>query len=247
MNTQRIYPNNNIGGKRIKKNRLTVRKYKDPAIEFRQHLFSLYPECKFDRGIVDYNDYPDDNVTYGEMEYNGIDQLYDYVMSLEKKDSNQEQKYAFIDIGAGRGKICIYMASKPNITQSNGIELVKLRHIDSISLLQSFSKRKRFRPFLSKINFYNENMFHFNFRDSLQDPSQKCFIWINDLCFELETINKLFIKLSEDLEPNSIISCNKMPAIDQAPFSKHFKLINTLSIPMSWNKNGSDVFIIQKL
>jgi len=246
MNTKRIYPNN-INSKIIKRNRITLRKYKDPAIEFKKHLVSLYPKCTFDKDHVDYNDYPEDNVTYGEMEYNGIDQLYDYVMTLERDDSNKEQTYVFIDIGSGRGKIPIYMASKPNITQSIGIELVQKRHVDSLSLLQSFQKRKKFRPFLSKINFYNENMFDYNFRDSIQGFPEKCFIWTNNLCFEPETIKKLFIKLSEELEPNSIISCNKMPELDQAPFSNYFKLINTISIPMSWSKNGSNVFVIRKL
>ena len=247
MNTKRIYPNNNIGGKKIKRNRKTLRKSIDPPIEFRQYLFSLYPECKFDRNIVNYDEYPEHNITYGEMEYNGIDKLYDHIMSLEINNSNQEQKYAFIDIGAGRGKICIYMASKPNITQSLGIELVKERYTHSVLIMQSFPKRKYFRPFLSKIDFYNENMFNFNYRDSLEDPSQKCFIWINNLCFEPETIEKLFIKLSEELEPDSIISCNKTPEFNKLPLYNHFKLINTVSIPMSWSKNGSDVYIIRKL
>jgi len=95
-------------------------------------LRNLYPSCKFDHNREECEtEYTGHKITYGEMEYEGIQQLYEHVTShLSPKIDT------FIDIGSGRGKLCMYMASKPKITSVLGIELVRQRHYDALQLYQ---------------------------------------------------------------------------------------------------------------
>lgn len=249
MNTLRLYSNNNKSDVKIKKNRLTLRKHIEPVVAFTKQLTLLYPKCIHDN--CKFNEkYKDHVITYGEMQYDGIDKLYNNIMSLETNDLTQPPKYIFLDIGAGRGKIPFYLASKPNILQCFGIELVEERYADSINILKKLSKRKIFRPFISKIKIFNENMFNMNYRDLLSNTGEgsqpKCFIWISNLCFDSSTTDKLFAKLSEELEPNSIICCSKKPSMNELSFSNHFEFINQISIPMSWT-TSSNVYLIRKI
>ena len=93
------------------------------------HLRNLYPEIVKDTledKEIFKQKYKEHKTTYGEMEYEGIEKLYEAVKEFEPT--------CFMDIGSGRGKLCMYMASKPEIKHSLGIELVKERHDDAKKL-----------------------------------------------------------------------------------------------------------------
>ena len=81
-----------------------------------QTLQILYPKCKHDDSNENCN-YDGHKITYGEMEYNGIQQLYSII--AEKYNKNID---CFMDIGSGRGKLCMYMAAQPKIKHVLGVE-----------------------------------------------------------------------------------------------------------------------------
>ena len=77
-------------------------------IEYKQKLMELYPKCVHDSVLE--GDYSGKIITYGEMDYSGIDQIIkkfpDYTFT------------SFLDIGSGRGKLCLYIAAQSNILKS---------------------------------------------------------------------------------------------------------------------------------
>lgn len=92
-------------------------------------LKTLYPLCIHDEKKLSdlYKDY---HITYGEMEYDGVETI----CNIKDIDNSFD---TFIDIGSGRGKIVLYMATKFN--KSIGIEIVKERNDDANKLLLSLS------------------------------------------------------------------------------------------------------------
>jgi len=149
------------------------------------------------------------------MEYEGIEKLYETVKEFEPT--------CFMDIGSGRGKLCMYMASKPEIKHSLGIELVKERHEDAKKLK-------------SKLNASKVELFNGDFREvDLSDyKDDTFFIWFSNLCFASEVTNEIFEKLKE---VKGIVCCSKAPTTEA-------KLLKEITIPMSWNKE-SNVFIYE--
>ena len=188
-------------------------------------LKNLYPNCKFDIIKDDNTLYKDNNITYGEMEYDGIQKLYSFINKHYNSKIN-----CFIDIGSGRGKLCMYMAAQPKIKHVLGIELVKQRH-DDAEILKSELKSE----YANKVILLNKNIFDIDFENY---KNNKTFIWFSNLCFEQSNINTIFEKLQNNLPSGTIICCSKQPINEIGQF------LHKLFIPMSWNKT-SNVYIYQ--
>lgn len=215
-------------------NRFTRKNYVD-------RLKDLYPSCKFDERRDDYHLYESHKITYGEMQYEGIQQLYSHV----KKINNHID--TFIDIGSGRGKLCMYMASQPEIRSVLGVELVTQRYNDAIKLqedlMKDISKKKKSTTtdaanYGTKVMFLNQDILEVNLKNYL--GKEAVFLWFSNLCFDQSTTNDIFQKLNEELPADSIICCSK------EPIPVIGKPLNQLIIPMSWSKN-STVFMYQIL
>ena len=210
-------------------NKNTTRKrISAPAREYVEKLKQLYPSCRFDGAVAKTDcdaDYSGHNITYGEMEYDGIQQLYEYASSQSNSGID-----AFIDVGSGRGKLCMYMASKPAITTVMGIELVSQRHDDAIQLKTSLKSR-----YANKVEFINSDVLSVDLRPF---SKRKVFVWFSNLCFEQSTTNDVFQKLADELPKGSILCCSK------APLPEIGHLITTLTIPMSWSKT-SQVYVYE--
>ena len=194
--------------------------------KYLKELMDLYPSIKMD--LVDSKQlYSDHTITYGEMDYDGMDKLLKHL-----QDQNINFNY-FIDIGSGRGKLPLHVASLPNVTKSIGIEVVKERHNDAEELKQ---KLKEFKQITDKVVFINDD---FNKIELSQYINSITLVWISNLCFSQEFTNLIFNKLVEILPSGSIITASK----------KHFfespKLFNlgTLQVPMSWSKTSSSIYI----
>jgi hypothetical protein len=199
-------------------------KSKSKNNEYISLLKNIYPSCKFDSGKDNYSLYENHNITYGEMEYVGIDKLYNHVINLIPKCN------FFIDIGSGRGKICMYMASKPKISKVLAIELVKERHDDAEDLK---GKLKKY-IFTNKVELINENIFNVNLKNNLN-----CFVWFSNLCFDSSNNNEVFKKLKNELPKGSIICCSKK--------FDNFEPLETIDIQMSWYKNKESTVYIYRL
>lgn len=178
-------------------------------------LKKLYPQCQHD-DLKNSQKYENHRVTYGEMEYTGIQELYSFVKKYNPKIN------CFIDVGSGRGKLCMYMAANPQIKHVLGVELVTERHDDAMIL-----KNKLDSEFNSKVELSNKNMLEVNLD---KYKNLETFIWFSNLCFDQSTTNEIFQKLKE-LSP-AIICCSKQPDIEIG------EMLGTKEIAMSWNKTS---------
>jgi tRNA G46 methylase TrmB len=191
-----------------------------------------YPSCKYDGSLNNpsLTKYAEHKITYGEMDYEGLEKLYAKVQLLNSKIDT------FIDIGSGRGKLCLFMASIGKIKKSIGIELVKERIDDALELQQKLPVE-----YSNKVSFINSNIFDIQIKTIISTNSQ-VFVWFSNLCFEQSTTDKIFKKITEELPSNSIVCCSKK-ILNDIP---KLIFVESLPIEMSWDK-GSSVFIYKIL
>lgn len=187
--------------------------------EYFKLLKELYPECEYDFENLE-EIYKDHEITYGELEYDGIETILDH---LDIKFNN------FIDLGSGRGRLPLYLAGHPNILKSVGIELVKERHYYASELKQKLSK---FSDQTNKVIFINDDFFNVNLSKYTNGLT---LVWINNLFFNDEFNNKIFNNLLNVLPSGSVIGCSKQ-------FSQGSNIMDSLSVRMSWDKNV-DIFL----
>lgn len=213
---------------KTRKNQRTKRKLQSKIHHSQQSQQSLRNKIKrlfSDNMFLQYdkNDekYKDTNTTYGEMDYEGIEQL---------KKSHFENCDCFIDIGSGRGKLCIYMATYPEIKKSIGIEIVKERHDFAENMRQKLDSLK------DKIVFLNEDFLKIDIQNLIGENKKPC-IWISNLCFPQNVTESIFEKLVQELPKKSVIACSNKVEITEKLDS--LKLIDNKSIPMSWNKTSN--------
>ncbi len=196
--------------KNNKKVRITRKMYLDK-------LKKKYPICIHDD--VKKSDFGMNNVTYGEMNYDGIEKLYKYV---KNKYPNIK---TFIDIGSGRGKLCIHMSSFPKIKKSIGIEIVRERHNDALKLLKTTQSE-----YSKKIEFINDDIFNINLNDHI-DKNGSVFVWWSNLCFDQSVTDAIYDKLIRELPKGSVICCSKNNRNDNP--------VDSIIIPMSWSHNSN--------
>lgn len=207
-----------------KKYRRRSQKEKKTRKQFLTRLKKLYPSCK--RDAESHNElYKEHKVTYGEMEYEGIQKLY---LFISKHFNSQID--CFIDIGSGRGKLCMFMAAQPKIKSVLGIELVTQRHNDAEQLKSELDSE-----YAGKVELVNTNALEFSFEKYNRN---EIMIWMSNLCFDQSTTDSIFRKLQSELPSGTIICCS------QATNNSIGTLIHKMPISMSWNK-GSNVFIYE--
>ena len=163
----------------------------------------IYPTTRYVE--IDETKYTNYQTGYGEMTYNGIDKLY--------KSLGPKFEY-FLDVGSGNGHLCLYMAEKPEIKKSVGIEIVTERH--------EFANKLK----TEKVSFINDDILNINIKDLFDKP---VFVWWSNLCFDKEQIDKIAQKLISELKPGSVICCSK---------KINYKLYKQEKIEMTWSKDG---------
>ena len=201
-------------------------KYKQKYLELKQQvagsfdfiakLKELYTTPKFDAPFTKTYNYP---TTYGEMDYESMNKL-----SIKFNDVKH-----FLDIGSGRGKLCLYMAHEIKIKSSIGIELVEERHNDAIQLKQQLSPD--FSIFTNKVEFINADIFGI---DLIKKFKGKTLVWFSNLMFQQDISNNVIIKLINELPKDSIILCSK-------PFSilhDNINLLEEIIVIQSWDLNS---------
>jgi hypothetical protein len=182
--------------------------------EYFNQLKELYPTCKYDSTNLK-ELYEDHEITYGELEYDGIQHILDH---LNKKFNN------FIDLGSGRGILPLYLAGHKYILKSVGIELVKERHNDALELKNKLNK---FSDQTKKVVFINDDFFNVDLSDYTNNQT---LVWINNLMFDDELNNRIFNNLLKILPSGSVIACSKSHSLNSNNMDK-------ISVKMNWNKN----------
>ena len=169
---------------------------------FMNALKKTYPACKHDES-QQHELYEGHKITYGEMDYEGIARLFKHVQKINPMINT------FIDVGSGRGKLCLYMTSVAKIKKTIGIELVKARHKDALCL-----QNKVPGDYAKNAKFINASVFDVDLESEL--PEDPCvFVWFSNLCFEQNTTNDIFDKLANELPVGSIICCSKIYSTDK--------------------------------
>ena len=197
-------------------------------------LKELYPLCKHDSANESPDKYSGHRTTYGEMSYEGIEILYRHILQF----AHPAPQY-FLDVGSGRGKLCMYMASKPNVEASIGVELVTPRVNDAEQLKKELSRQ--YSIYTNKCTFLNSDVLQISFDNLFPNKTNKIFVWFSNLCFEPTTTDAIYSKLVSEITSGSIICSSKMPT----SIPDTLQQLGTLIIPMSWSANSS-VFVFQK-
>jgi len=200
-------------------------------------LKKLYPNC-----VKNSAESKDKTHTYGEMEYEGVEVLYDEIKQL-----NPNIEY-FMDIGSGRGKLPCWFAGQENIVKSVGIEIVNERCLDAEKLKSDLARE--FPNLTEKINLVCDDFSSCNL-DSLVDSNPNTLVWISNLCFGPELTTKLFKQILSQMVHGTIITCSVKPSneslslnfTDDNMLLKKLEFIKTTKIQMSWWENLSDVHI----
>jgi len=127
-----------------------------------------------------------------------------------------------MDLGSGKGALCIHMAKQPAIENVLGIELVDDRHDEAVKLRESLSETDA-----RKVDLVLGDIFKVSLK---KYKSKNIFIWISSLCFPQELINNLFKKLKRELRPGTIICSSKTVTNNVGT------LLETITLPQSWNQ-----------
>ena len=195
--------------------------------DFFKQLKEIYPSCKHDVGKLS-NTYDEHHITYGEMEYEGIQTLLN---KLNQKFNN------FIDLGSGRGKLPLYVANYPDITNSIGVELVKERYEDALIIKD---KLYNFNEITDKVKFINDDFININLSNYTNGLT---LVWISNFCFSQDLSNRIFKKLIQVLSAGSIICSSKEHNLT----TNNLVNIGKLPIKMSWyNESTVYIYKIQK-
>lgn len=174
-------------------------------------------------GYITYDkeSYKDIPTGYGEMTWDGIHQIADYI---KKTDPTCK---TFIDIGSGSGKL-LTMAVATNFFQKvRGVEIVKERY--------DYSKEK-----LENLPWYIRNKINIKYGDLFQLNSDffenNSVVFISNLLFPEELNSKLFEFLFANLRKNTYLIVSLADPLSRRAF------MNKLKVPMTWLEN-SDCYI----
>jgi len=198
----------------------TIKKrYKKNKKNLVSTLKKYYPIVKFD--TLDNNSkYKDSQITYGEINYEGMDFLY------EKINNNNKNINCFIDIGSGRGKLCFYMTSKIKIKHVLGIELVEERYKDALDIKLKIGKNKQ----IEKLEMINDDALNVNFNK--YNHFNSC-IYFSNLCWNESFTTKIFQKIYDEFPKGTIICCTT------GTNNEKFTFLEKIQMPMSWSQTSS--------
>lgn len=175
------------------------------------------------------------NLTYGEVEWPTLKFMADYVEKTPFNGNATQSKGRFYDLGCGRGRAVLYMALSGPFEQSVGIEVLPER----VTLAQqALTALKASIPSAgAKVRLYEASFMNpaFRYKDARA-------VYLSNLCFDSETQDAIFKKLTIEMPKGSILFCHKPPA----PIPAAFELLAVERLPMSWTPT-SDFHILRHL
>jgi hypothetical protein len=200
-------------------------------INYFNKLKELYPNC-----VKKSSETNETTHTYGEMEYNGVENL--------NKQINYDSKIKyFLDIGSGRGKLPCWFAGIAGIIKSIGIEIVEQRCLDANKLKSDLAKN--FPNQTYKIELLCGGFENYDLGEMVES-NPDTLVWISNLCFGHELTEKVFTQIINQMVKGTIICCSRQPS-ESVDLNTSNKLVykNKIQIQMSWWDKLSDVYVYQ--
>jgi len=174
---------------------------------------------------------PKFSLTYGEVTTEGAIELANIFTKIKPIKTYPIGQRTFYDLGSGIGRIVFLITNSIPGLISKGIELVKERHDNAVlayNKLNDVSLQKR-------VEFINCSFFDKPLNDA-------AWIYIANLCFSDAIKEELSKKFNTELQSGTLIAC-----LSQFNLSTdNFENLGIYTIPMSWNKAGSVVYIYRK-
>jgi len=174
--------------------------------------------------VENYSYGQDYNLTYGELTFEGMQNIYNYLTS------NKLANETFIDLGSGNGRTLFY-SILAGFNNSKGVEIVDKRYNFSIEALDKLKPE-----FGNRIEIKHSDLFKIN--SDFFPP--KTAIFVSNLLFNADINDKLFKFLSDNTQDDSVLFVSKLP---NNTFK--YKLIEKLKVPMSWQKE-SECYVLKK-
>jgi SAM-dependent methyltransferase len=151
---------------------------------------------------------------YGEINHQALNKLIDY-LALTEND-------VFYDLGSGVGKVVLHVAMCSPVKKAVGVELSLARFHDARNAL---TRALDFMPELKKrVDFVHDDLQNV-------DLKKASVIYSCSTAFSQKFMNLLVKNLAIYKHNFRLLSLQELPE------QKHFKLINTIPLDMSWMRH----------
>ncbi len=151
---------------------------------------------------------------YGEIKHTALAKLLDY-LALTPADT-------FYDLGSGVGKVILHTALTSKVKKAIGVELSTARHQEAQI---AFGRAREYEPSLAKrVVFLNQDLM-------TVDLSDATVIYTCSTAFSIKFMVEVTKRLGQFTHPFRLVT------LQELPLEKHFRLIQTLRLDMSWLRN----------
>jgi len=199
------------------------------------------------------------NLTYGEIEWSTLKLMLDYVQKMAmavaiatpiatpmatpiatpiatpKPKPTPVSSGRFYDLGSGRGRAVLFMALTGLFESSVGIEVLPER----VSLAkQALLKLRAAIPNAgSQVKLYEASFLNpaFKYKDAK-------LIFLSNMCFDKETQDAIFARLSSEMPKGSLVFCSRLPD----SMLTAFETIKVEQVSMTWTPS-SEIHILRHL
>lgn len=168
------------------------------------------------------------NLTYGEIEWPALKLMLDYL----QKQPITLHPGRFYDLGSGRGRAVLYMSLTGIFDSCVGIEVLPERVAlakQALLKLRASIPTAGARVKLYEASFLNPS---FKYKDAR-------LVFLSNMCFDKETQDAIFARLSAEMPKGSLVFCSRLPDISLTAFEK----LGIERIPMTWTPS-SEIHIL---
>jgi SAM-dependent methyltransferase len=169
------------------------------------------------------------NLTYGEIEWQTLKLMLEYAQKQPKLPGR------FYDLGSGRGRAVLYMSLTGLFEASVGIEVLPER----VALAkQALLKLRTSIPTAgANVKLYEASFLNpaFKYKDAR-------LVFLCNMCFDKETQDAIFHKLSAEMPKGSLVFCSRLPDSTLPAF----ETVGVERVPMTWTQT-SEIHILRHL
>ena len=169
------------------------------------------------------------NLTYGEIEWPTLKLMLEYA---QKQMATPVPSGRFYDLGSGRGRAVLYMSLTGLFESSVGIEVLPER----VALAkQALLKLRTSIPTAgARLKLYESSFLNpaFKYKDARV-------VFLCNMCFDKETQDAIFYKLSAEMPKGSLVFCSRLPDSSLPAF----ETVGVERVPMTWTPT-SEIHIL---